>query len=207
MTAPSRATRLWLCATAACVALGLLTVAVLSGGVVVTADRRIELQVLIHQHGGVRHVAAALSWIGAPVTVGVVVALAAIALAVRRDLVRAITLPVGSLAVLVLGQLARHAIGRSAPTDGSHLHVPGGDGYPSGHALGAALCLGAIAVVVRRTWVAVTAVVLMLLTAAGRVYEFAHFPSDVLASLLAAAVVIAVVEASAETLSTRRRAG
>jgi membrane-associated phospholipid phosphatase len=121
--------------------------------------------------------------------------------------VRAVILPVAALTALVLGQLLRHAIGRSAPTAGSHLHVPGGIGYPSGHALGAALALGAIAVAVRRRWVTAAAVVLAGLAAVARVYEFAHFPSDVIASLLAAAMVIAVVEAVAETVSTRRRGG
>jgi membrane-associated phospholipid phosphatase len=198
---------LWLMAGIAALALVGLSLALLSGGWLVSTDRSIELQVFLHQHQGLRHVAAALSWLGEPVTVGLVVAAATVVLAVRRDLVRAVALPVASLSALVLGQIARHAIGRSAPTDGSHLHVPGGNGYPSGHALGAALCLAAISIVVRRTWVTVVAAVVAVLVAAGRVYEFAHFPSDVLASLLGAVVVCAVVEAVAETVSTRRRAG
>jgi membrane-associated phospholipid phosphatase len=53
----------------------------------------------------------------------------------------------------------------------------------------------------------VAAAVLAVLAAVARVYDFAHFPSDVIASLLAAATVFAVVEALAETVSTRRRGG
>jgi undecaprenyl-diphosphatase len=207
MTASHRARLFWLTAATALLALLGLTLALLSGGWVVSADRSIELQVFVHQHHGLRHVASALTRLGDPLVVAAVVALSALVLAVRRDLVRAVTLPVVSLAALVLGQLARHAIGRSAPTDGSHLHVPGGNGYPSGQALGAALCVGAIAIAVRRTWISVAAAVLAVLAAAARVYQFAHFPSDVLASLLVGVAVVAIVEAVAGSVSTRRRGG
>jgi undecaprenyl-diphosphatase len=207
MTTAHRARLLWLTAAIALLALLGLTLAVLAGGWVVGADRSIEAHVLVNQHGGLRHVASALSRLGDPLVVAAVVVLSTLILAVRRDWVRAVTLPVLALAALLLGQLARHAVGRSAPTHGSHLHVPGGNGYPSGHALGAALCVGAIAIAIRRTWVSVVAAVLAVLAAAARVYEFAHFPSDVLASLLAGVAVVAVVEAVTETVSTRRRGG
>jgi membrane-associated phospholipid phosphatase len=207
MTLSLRTRALWLTAMVALLALLGLTLAVLSGGWVVSADRSIELQVFVHQHHGLRQVASTLSVLGDRRLVAAVVVLATLVLAVRRDVVRAVTLPVLALAALVLGQLARHAVGRSAPTDGSHLHVPGGVGYPSGHALGAAVCVGAVAIAVRRTWVSVAAAVLVVLVAVARVYEFAHFPSDVLASLLAGAAMVAIVEAVAETVSTRRRGG
>jgi membrane-associated phospholipid phosphatase len=207
MTTSQRARLLWLTAAIALLALLGLTLALLSGGWLVSADRSIELQVFVHQHQDPRRVASALSRLGDPLVVAVVVAASTVVLAVRRDLVRAVALPLLSLAALVLGQLARHAIGRSSPTDGSHLHVTGGNGYPSGHALGAALCVGAVAIGVRRTWVSVTAALLAVLAAAARVYEFAHFPSDVLASLLVGVAVLAIVEAVAETVSTRRRGG
>jgi membrane-associated phospholipid phosphatase len=204
----SRRTRLlWLTAAAALLCLLGLTLALISGGWVVSTDRSIELQVLVHQHRWPRHAATALSWLGDPLVVGVVVMLATVVLAVRRDLVRAVALPVVALASLVLGQLARHVIGRSSPTDGSHLRVTGGQGYPSGHALGAAVCVGAVAVAARRVWVSVTAIVLAVLAAAARVYLFAHFPSDVVASLLGGAAAMATVEAAAGTVSTRRRGG
>jgi undecaprenyl-diphosphatase len=207
MTRVDRGQALWLTAIVALLALLGLTLALLSGGWVVSADRNIELQVFIHQHQGLRQVASTLSVLGDRRLVAAVVVLATLVLAVRRDVVRSVTLPVLALAALVLGQLARHAVGRSAPTDGSHLHVPGGVGYPSGHALGAAVCVGAVAIAVRRTWVSVAAAVLVVLVAAARVYEFAHFPSDVLASLLAGVAMVAIVEAVAETVSTRRRGG
>jgi membrane-associated phospholipid phosphatase len=207
MRTSQRARVLWLTAALALLALLGLTLALLNGGWLVSADRSIELQVFVHQHHDPRQVASALSRLGDPLVVAVVVVLSTLVLAVRRDLVRAIALPVLSLAALVLGQLARYDIGRSSPTDGSHLHVTGGNGYPSGHALGAALCVGAVAIAVRRTWISVTAAALAVLTAVARVYEFAHFPSDVLASLLGAAAAVAIVEAMAETVSTRRRAG
>jgi membrane-associated phospholipid phosphatase len=207
MTSSRRAALLWLAALLAALCLFGLTEALLHGGWVVGIDRGIERHVLLHQRESLNHVATALSWLGEPVTAAVAVVLASVVLAVRRDLVRAVTLPVAALAALVLGQLLRHAIGRSAPTQGSHLHVPGGIGYPSGHALGAALAVGAVAVAVRRRRVTVAAAVLAVLAAVARVYDFAHFPSDVIASLLAAATVFAVVEALAETVSTRRRGG
>jgi membrane-associated phospholipid phosphatase len=207
MTTTHRARLLWLTAAIALLALLGLTLALLAGGWLVSADRSIELQVFVHQHRGLRHVASALSRLGDPLVVAAVVVVSTLVLAVRRDVVRAVALPLLSLAALVLGQLARHAVGRSAPTDGSHLHVPGGNGYPSGHALGAALCVGAVAIAVRRTWVSAAAAVLAVLAAAARVYEFAHFPSDVLASLLSGLAVVAIVEAVAETVSTRRRGG
>jgi membrane-associated phospholipid phosphatase len=207
MSSSRRAALLWLVALLAALCLAGLTAELLHGGWVVSADRSIERHVLLHQRQSLNHVATALTWLGEPVTVGIAVVLASVVLAVRRDPVRAVTLPVAALTALVLGQLLRHAVGRSAPTDGSHLHVPGGIGYPSGHALGAALAVGAIAVAVRRRWVTVAAAVLAGLAAVARVYDFAHFPSDVVASLLAAGTAIAVVEAVAETVSTRRRGG
>jgi membrane-associated phospholipid phosphatase len=207
MAISRRAGQLWLTAAVAALCLAGLTAELLHGGWVLSVDRSIERHVLMHQRQSLNHVATVLSWLGEPVAVGLVVLLATVVLAVRRDVVRAVTLPVAALAALVLGQLLRHAVGRSSPTDGSHLHVPGGIGYPSGHALGAALTVGAIAVAVRRKRVSVAAAVLAVLAAVARVYDFAHFPSDVIASLLAAVTVIALVEAVAETVSTRRRGG
>ncbi|HEX3908885.1 MAG TPA: phosphatase PAP2 family protein [Mycobacteriales bacterium] len=205
MTLPAlrRSTRLWLGSGVAALLLLGLTAEVLHGGWVVSIDRHLELQVFLHQHHGLRDAANVLTWLGDPVTVVAVVALSTLVLAVRRDRVRAVALPVGVVAALVLGQLVRHAIGRSSPTFGSHLHFPGGDSYPSGHALGAALCLAAVAIAVRRRWVSWAAAVIAVLVAVARVYLFAHFASDVLASLLAAAVVITAVEAVAETAAER----
>jgi undecaprenyl-diphosphatase len=198
-----RSTRLWLASGVAALLLLGLTAEVLHGGWVVSIDRHLELQVFLHQHRGLRDAANILTWLGDPVTVVAVVALSTVVLAVRRDWVRAVALPVAVVTALVLGQVARHAIGRSSPTFGSHLHVPGGDSYPSGHALGAALCLAAVAVAVRRWWVSWAAAVIAVLVAVARVYLFAHFASDVLASLLVAAVVITAIEAVAETVAER----
>lgn len=201
-TASRRARQLWLVAGLAGLCLAGLTAELLSGGWVVTADRRIELAVLVHQHQQLRDVAGGLTWLGDPVTVVVVVLAASVLLAVRRDVVRAVAVPVAVGGTLLAGQVVRHAIGRSSPTYGSHLHVPGGNGYPSGHALGAALCLAAVAVAVRRPLVSYVAGVTAVLVAVARVYLFAHFTSDVIASLLAATVVIAGLEAVAETVTT-----
>jgi hypothetical protein len=141
MTSSRRAALLWLAALLAGVCLAGLTAELLHGGWVVSADRSIEAHVLLHQRQSLDHVATVLSWLGEPVTVGVVVVLATVVLAVRRDRLRAVTLP------------------------------------------------------------------LAVLAAVARVYDFAHFLSAVVASLLVAAIMIAVVEAMAETVSTRRRAG
>jgi membrane-associated phospholipid phosphatase len=198
MITSNRSGQRWLVAGLAAVCLGLLTVSLLGDGWVVTVDRHIELQVFLHQHSGLRDVAGWLTWLGDPVTVGVVVVASTVVLVVRRDLARAVALPVAVVSTLLVGQVVRHAIGRSSPTFGSHLHVPGGDAYPSGHALGAALCLAAVAVAVRRLWVSWAAVAVAVAVAMARVYLFAHFTSDVLASLLTATAVIAVVEAIGE---------
>lgn len=202
-TALRRSTQLWLaCGLLALLLLG-LTAEVLHSGWVVSIDRHIQLQVFLHQHRGLRDAANVLTWLGDPATVVVVVVLSTVVLAVRRDWVRAVALPVAVVAALLVGQLVRHAIGRSSPTFGSHLHVPGGDSYPSGHALGAALCLAAVAIAVRRRWVSWAAAVIAVLVAVARVYLFAHFTSDVIASLLAAAVVVTAVEAVAEMTAER----
>jgi undecaprenyl-diphosphatase len=203
MVPARRAARRWLIASIAALCLVVLTAGLLQGGVVVAVDRHIELQVFLHQHHWLRSLSSSLNWLGSPVTVVIVVALATGLLVVRRDLVRAVTLPAGVVATLLVGQVVRHAIGRSSPTFGSHLHVPGGNAYPSGHALGAALCLAAVAVAVRRRWVNWAAAVLAVLVAVSRVYLFAHFTSDALASLLIAACVIAAVEAVGETADER----
>jgi membrane-associated phospholipid phosphatase len=181
-----------------------LTAEVFHGGFVVRIDNRLSFDVLVNQWSPARHLADVFSDLGRLHVVIGLLAGATVVMAARRDWRRAVLVPVASAAVLGFGRVVQKWVGRSGPTGGSRIHIAGAvGGYPSGSALGAALAFAAIAMAIRHRHVTVAAAALALIVAASRVYAFAHFPSDVLASLLAAGACTAAIEAVGTMGQTR----
>jgi membrane-associated phospholipid phosphatase len=105
--------------------------------------------------------------------------------------------PVTALTVALCGELAiflttTALVDRPRPPV-PHLdaHLPPTSSFPSGHTAAAVCLYGAIAALVLagargrwRRWAPVVAVLLVLVVAAARLYRGAHYPTDVLTSLL-----------------------
>lgn len=70
------------------------------------------------------------------------------------------------------------------------LHEASGYGLPSGHSQSAVVVWGVIAAGFRKTWLWVTAILLMALIGFSRVYLGVHFPSDVLGGWAVGAVFL-----------------
>jgi membrane-associated phospholipid phosphatase len=114
--------------------------------------------------------------------------------------------PVVLLAVVLVGELAIFLtttvlIDRPRPPV-AHLdaHLPPTSSFPSGHTAAAVCLYGAVAVIVlagvrggRRRLAPLLAVLVVLVVAAARLYRGAHYPTDVLASMLFAGTWLVVV--------------
>jgi len=89
--------------------------------------------------------------------------------------------------------------------------TPATNGFPSGHVIGVTLLCGAIATVLvrhgrspRRGWLGVgIASVLVFLTGFGRVYNGAHWPSDVLGGILWASLLLTGLFRAVESFGQR----
>ena len=88
-----------------------------------------------------------------------------------------------------------------------------GYGFPSGHAMGATLTFGAIAIIAHRSistsWARrsteLACVLVVLLVGFGRVYTGAHWPSDVIGGYLWGAIVLALLAMVFAALRNRNR--
>lgn len=147
---------------------------------------------------GARALAEAGYWIGLGWVVTLVAALAAGAFLWRGDR-RAAALLLGATLLRALNPMLKRLIDspRPAANQARLLEHAGGMGFPSGHALGAALVYGAIALLARphltRRWrIALDAAALLaiVVTAWSRSYRGAHWPSDVLGALLLAGAAL-----------------
>lgn len=171
------------------VAVVLVTIDVLVEGPLTHLDRDVMLRVDMHQQHSVRRVADDVSAVGRPVVAMTAAGLALLVMVVRRRWLRAIEYAAISAVVVAVTVALRAAVGRSSPTFGPHVHV-GGSSFPSGHVLLAGLAAGAVALAVGRVSALWVAAVVTVIVAAARVYDFSHFPTDVVAAVLLAAVPV-----------------
>lgn len=76
---------------------------------------------------------------------------------------------------------------------GLNLIEEGGYGLPSGHAQMAMVIWGGLALIVKRSWFLLMAVLLILLIGLSRIYLGVHFPTDVFAGWLLGALTLTAV--------------
>jgi membrane-associated phospholipid phosphatase len=153
------------------------------------------------------------TFFGDPLTLGAVVLGAAIYLAIKRRwrwlAYLAVTTGGGALLNLEL----KRFFSRARPDLAEALRHAHGYSFPSGHAMGSTIVLGALAYLAVRstpTWGARTAVIALAVTlalsvAASRVYLGVHWVSDVGAGLTAGILWLSVTTVAYETFRRIRR--
>ncbi|MDJ0379136.1 phosphatase PAP2 family protein [Cryobacterium sp. PH31-L1] len=184
----------------------ILTGFVLSGSAGWTAGEMDLLRLVNTTHTApVDAVALSIDWLFSPAVGAVLVLLAAgsVLLATRRPgpairFVAVVMIPTLGADVIKL------LVHRARPDIPSLPHIlllePGGLSFPSGHtSFAACLLLGIILVTSGRRWhpfVIGTSTVVVLATAASRVYLGVHYPSDVVASIVYSLAAVALVNAA-----------
>jgi undecaprenyl-diphosphatase len=102
----------------------------------------------------------------------------------------ALAVVVAGLSVLVLNDGVKQLVGRERPDVPWRLiDLPGSPSFPSGHALGSMAIYTTLGWLVARRWGAAIGVVLAVVVGLTRLYVGVHYPSDVLAGLLAGGAV------------------
>jgi undecaprenyl-diphosphatase len=134
-----------------------------------------------------------ITWLGSPVWLNIVFAVACVALFLFRAWRSLLFLVLASPGAVLMVQLVKHLVERHRPS-GLHLVHAGGASWPSGHASSSAALYGALFLIVVRSGalgtrahrrVAALAVgALLALIGFSRVYLAVHYPTDVVAAWL-----------------------
>ncbi|KAB8143461.1 phosphatase PAP2 family protein [Chloroflexia bacterium SDU3-3] len=140
-----------------------------------------------------------LTTIGEPMVLGLLVALMALGLYLKHRWVDAAALVLAAAGGGVLNQLLKGLYQRVRPDLTPRTFDVAGYSFPSGHAMGAMVCYGMLAVVLWRllrgtrlrpaVWPAATLIILGV--GLSRVYFGVHFPTDILGGYLAGAIWLA----------------
>lgn len=93
------------------------------------------------------------------------------------------------LPALLLGVYLKYALHVPRPA-GPHLVATTGASFPSGHALGATVVWGYLALAVRRRWFWVAATALVLLIGLSRIALGVHWPSDIAGGIAIGALLL-----------------
>ncbi|WP_233255377.1 phosphatase PAP2 family protein [Naasia lichenicola] len=143
--------------------------------------------------------ARVLNAVGGTLDVTTVVVVLAIVLLARREWRVGVSLVASILISLIAFNALKAVVGRARPLDA--LVAAGGDSFPSGHStMAAALAVG-IALIVRRVWVWVLAIVWGVLMAWSRTYLLVHWLSDTVAGVVLGASISVVVFWSVHRIS------
>jgi membrane-associated phospholipid phosphatase len=152
--------------------------------------------VVAHRTPALNSVMHVVSFLGRTVVLAVLAACVVEWLLVRRRRRHAVLVAITTLGAALLVLVLKHLVTRARPPVADRLMTETSWSYPSGHSLGSAAVLGAIAVAVGarivrhlyRVLVAVATVSLVVAIGVSRVYLGVHWPSDVLAGWLVGGV-------------------
>src|ERR1700743_2586111 len=150
-------------------------------------DAAARLNSLVAGQATVVKVIKAVTWLGSSGVLWTLIGLAVVWLAIRRRWRLAIYLLVTGAGALTLDPVLKALVGRLRPVVAHPVAFGNGDSFPSGHALGSGVCVGALYLVFlpatrgawRRAFTAVT-VTLIAAIGASRLLLGVHFLSDVL---------------------------
>ena len=151
--------------------------------------------------------------IGGPLGLAVLLTIVGIILAIRRRWRWLIYLAVTAGGGALLNLELKRYFARARPLAAEMLRRANGYSFPSGHAMGSAVAMGALAYLAFRairSWPAKTAVIAFLYTlvasiALSRVYLGVHWISDVLAGVTVGTVWVTTTTVAYETLRRIRR--
>jgi undecaprenyl-diphosphatase len=151
-------------------------------------DAAARLNNLIAGQGMVVTVVRDITLLGSTIALSMVIAAAAVLVALRRRWRLAVYLIVTGAGALILDPVLKDLVGRLRPVVAHPVaHAPG-NSFPSGHALGAMVCYGAVFLVFaaavargrRRTWLGIGIAVIITLIGISRLLLGVHFISDVI---------------------------
>jgi membrane-associated phospholipid phosphatase len=141
------------------------------------------------------------NWLGMAIPIGVVTLLIALGFAARRRWFEAAFVP-AAYAAKALNAILKAIVDAPRPTPDlvRVAEHASGSGFPSGHVTGVALVLGAAALMAHRRfprlrvpiWTMTTLAI--LITAFGRIWVGAHWPSQTLGGLLAAVAILGLLD-------------
>lgn len=186
------------------VGVGLLIETTNNGGPLGVDTGWLHLMVAARSDAGL-WVARALNWVGGGwVAIYVVPLAAAAAFLLARRRWAALYLVVATILSAVGVQGLKWLFDRERPED--MLVISDHGSFPSGHVANAATLAVVIAIVLRRTWVTVLAIVYVIAMAVSRTYLTVHWLSDTVAgALLGAGVALLVAAAFASLLELPTR--
>jgi undecaprenyl-diphosphatase len=155
----------------------------------------------------------AISWLGCVPALTLFSSALAVFFVMRRGWYRLVALVLTMAGGGLLNVLLKHFFHRQRPVFENPLVTISTFGFPSGHAMGATLLYGLLALIalrfVRRMWaravIVAGAILLVALIGLTRIYLGAHFLTDVLAAVAIGSAWLAFAWATAETFRKRRR--
>ncbi len=146
-----------------------------------------QLNSLVAGHATLVRVIKVVTWLGSDGVLWTVLLTAAVILALRRRWRLALYLVVTGAGALALDPILKSLVGRLRPVVAHPVAHGTGDSFPSGHALGAIVCYGAVFLVflpaARSRWrpiLTTVTVTLIALIGVSRLLLGVHFVSDVL---------------------------
>lgn len=167
---------------------------------------------VVGSHHWMQVVLRAITALGSTLVLSCVVALVAVALAIRNRVRLAAYLVITGLGAIIMGPALKLLVGRIRPVVDQVIIVAPGNSFPSGHSLGSFTCYGALLLVFlpalsgRWRWAAYIGTgVLIFLIGFSRVALGVHFVSDVLGGWLLAAAWLFVTATAFE--AWRRQTG
>jgi membrane-associated phospholipid phosphatase len=153
-----------------------------------SADRTsaVDLNNLVARHAPAVSALNAVTALGSTVVLSILVGLAVMFLAIRRQWRVALYLLVAGAGALVLNPLLKSLVGRLRPVLAHPIAHGTGSSFPSGHALGSMVCYGALLLVflpaARGRWRTVLKVVvaaIIVVVGVSRILLGVHYVSDV----------------------------